>query len=232
VAIQDFDLSPSDTQVQPDDILVAQATAPAATDATAAAGAAPATVTIEVSEGNILRLPEGASIESPRINGTNLEFVQPDGTVIVVPNGAITGLIIAIGTAEIPAETVAALFDANGIETAAGPEGPTALPSSGGNFATPVPGIGDGLPLIDLLPPTDFSLGTPELEELASGEERRTAAAVNGLPAINLLPGNGGGLAQVDEAGLPAGTSVDKSVALFFGQFQVSDPTAWAICKA
>jgi T1SS-143 domain-containing protein len=173
VAIQDFDLSPSDTQVQPDDILVAQAQAPAAP----AAAAAPATVIIEVSEGNVLRLPEGASIESPRINGTNLEFVQPDGTVIVVPNGAITGLIVDIGGAEIPAETVAALFDANGIETAAGPEGPTAPPSSGGNFAKASPGIGDGLPLIDLLPPTDFGFGPPELEELASGETRRSAVA-------------------------------------------------------
>lgn len=143
-------------------IRVAQTDTPAAPPA----AEAPARIVVEVGEGSVLTLPAGASIETPRVNGTDLEFVQPDGTVIVVPNGAITGLTIVIDGTTIPAETVAAIFDASGIQTVAGPETPTAIPSSGGNFATPVPGIGDGLPLIDLLGNTDFGFGPPETEDL------------------------------------------------------------------
>ncbi|KFL30065.1 hypothetical protein JP75_17315, partial [Devosia riboflavina] len=118
-------------------ILVAQAGQPNAPVQTQAAE-----VVIEVSEGSILRLPEGASIDQPRMNGTNLEFVQPDGSVIVVPNGAIQGLTIFIGGIEIPPITVAALFEESNIQTAAGPEG-NSVSSSGGNFERPVGDIGD-----------------------------------------------------------------------------------------
>jgi T1SS-143 domain-containing protein len=162
-------------------IRVAQADTPAAPPA----AEAPVRTVVEVGEGSVLTLPAGASIETPRVNGTDLEFVQPDGTVIVVPNGAITGLTIVIDGNTIPAETVAALFDASGIETAAGPEAaPTAIPSSGGNFATPVPGIGDGLPLIDLLGNTDFGFGPPDLEDLVDNAIARAAAARSNSPPV------------------------------------------------
>lgn len=120
---------------------------------------------IEVSEGSILRLPADASIDQQRVNGDNLEFVQPDGSVIVVPNGAIQGLTIFIGAIEIPPETVAALFDANGIQTAAGPAG-TASQSSGGNFERPVGDLGTALDFGGLLAPTELAFAGPEEEEL------------------------------------------------------------------
>jgi hypothetical protein len=130
---------------------------------------APTRTVIEVENGEILRLPAEASVDQPRINGTDLEFVQPDGSIIVVPNGAITGLTIFIGDVEIPAQTVATLFEANGIETAAGPGGPGNARGSGGNFEVPVGGIGDAFNIGDLLPPTALAFARPENRELFEG---------------------------------------------------------------
>ena len=125
--------------------------------------------------------PGGARNHSPRVNGADLEFVQPDGSVIVVPDGALTGLTIFIGDVEIPPQTVAALFEASGIETAAGPatEGPA---SSGGNFAIPPGGIGPALPYGPLLPPTELGFG--QLDELPryEGLLEDSETPENGLP--------------------------------------------------
>ncbi|RYG27658.1 MAG: hypothetical protein EON93_20080, partial [Burkholderiales bacterium] len=126
-------------------ILVAQAdTGVAAQPAPTTPTVAETRVVVELENGNVLRLPDTASVDQPRTNGADLEFVQADGSVIVVPNGAIQGLTIFIGAAEIPPLTVAALFEANGIEAAAGPAGAGAgARGSGGNFEVPVGGIGD-----------------------------------------------------------------------------------------
>ncbi|KRA97542.1 hypothetical protein ASD83_10470 [Devosia sp. Root685] len=148
-------------------ILVAQA------DTGTAAQPAPTPIetVIEVSDGSILRLPDGASIDQPRTNGADLEFVQPDGSVIVVPNGAIEGLTIMLGAVEIPPLTVAALFEASNIQTAAGPGGAGAA-SSGGNFEVPVGGIGDAFALGNLLDPTELAFGTPDFDELFPANSR------------------------------------------------------------
>ncbi len=178
-AFDDLSRIPQDSSSEPTEALhVAQAETPAATSQPA-----PVKTVIEVASDLTLTLPAGASIDQPRVNGTDLEFVQPDGSVIVVPNGALTGLTIVVGDVTIPAEAVATIFSANNIETAAGPEG-AGLPSSGGNFATPVPGIGDGLPLIDLLGNTDFSLGSPELEDLEDGFAFRASVDANRPPSF------------------------------------------------
>lgn len=144
-------------------ILVAQAEVPAVD----AAAAEPVRVTVNVEDGSILRLPATASVDQPRVNGSDLEFVQADGSVILVPNGAIQGLTIFIGNVEIPPQTVAALFQANGIETAAGPEAGGAQ-GSGGNFEVPVGGIGDAFDIGDLLPPTELSFDDQETEDLVA----------------------------------------------------------------
>src|SRR5690349_1031455 len=67
--------------------LVAQAA-----DAVPAAEGEGTRLVVAIEAGNIARLPAGASIDSPRMNGTDLEFVQPDGSVIVIPEGAVQGL--------------------------------------------------------------------------------------------------------------------------------------------
>ncbi|WEK03740.1 MAG: DUF5801 repeats-in-toxin domain-containing protein [Candidatus Devosia phytovorans] len=142
-------------------VLVAQADVSAPIET---AADEPTRLVIEVEDGNILRLPLTASVDQPRVNGTDLEFVQPDGSIIVVPEGAIQGLTIFIGTVEIPPQAVAALFEANGIEAAAGPEAGTAN-GSGGNFEVPVGGIGDAFDIGDLLPPTELSFEDQTIEE-------------------------------------------------------------------
>ncbi|MGV3576671.1 MAG: hypothetical protein ACO1O4_16225, partial [Devosia sp.] len=149
-------------------ILVAQAnTGTAGQPTSATPAAAEARVVVELENGNVLRLPDTASVDQPRTNGADLEFVQADGSVIIVPNGAIQGLTIFIGAAEIPPLTVAALFESNGIETAAGPAGAGASArGSGGNFEVPVGGIGDAFALGDLLDPTELAFGANTLEDL------------------------------------------------------------------
>jgi T1SS-143 domain-containing protein len=164
---------------------------------------APTRTVIEVENGEILRLPAEASVDQPRINGTDLEFVQPDGSIIVVPNGAITGLTIFIGDVEIPAQTVATLFEANGIETAAGPGGPGNARGSGGNFEVPVGGIGDAFNIGDLLPPTALAFARPENRELFEGllDDEPTIGA-NGavfLDDDNLVGSSGFGLLALNE---------------------------------
>ncbi|MET0437516.1 MAG: DUF5801 repeats-in-toxin domain-containing protein [Devosia sp.] len=148
-------------------ILVAQADTGTAAQPAPTPTAVETRVVVELEDGYILRLPATASVDQPRENGTDLEFVQADGTVIVVPNGAIQGLTIFIGDAEIPPLTVAALFESNGIEAAAGPAGAGASArGSGGNFEVPVGGIGDAFALGDLLDPTALAFGTPGFEDL------------------------------------------------------------------
>ncbi|HEY9011357.1 MAG TPA: VCBS domain-containing protein [Devosia sp.] len=68
-----------------------------------------------------MHLPASADLSSPRTNGTSLEFIQPDGTVIAVPGGAVTAFTLFIGDIEVPDEVLVALLEAQGIETAAGP---------------------------------------------------------------------------------------------------------------
>jgi hypothetical protein len=152
-------------------ILVAQANIGTTAQPAPAPTAVETRVVVELEDGNVLRLPATASVDQPRENGTDLEFVQPDGTVIVVPNGAIQGLTIFIGSAEIPPLTVAALFESNGIEAAAGPAGAGAR-SSGGNFEVPAGGIGDAFALGSLLDPTELAFGTPDFEDLYPANSR------------------------------------------------------------
>ncbi|MCP8884488.1 hypothetical protein NIM87_13290, partial [Devosia sp. XJ19-1] len=173
-------------------ILVAQAdtgatgvpptdTTPPEQAAQGAPAADPTRTIIEIENGEFLRLPAEASVDQPRVNGTDLEFVQADGSIIVVPNGAITGLTIFIGDIEIPAQTVATLFEANGIETAAGPGG-AGSQSSGGNFEVPVGGIGDAFNIGGLLPPTALAFGEnverPFYESLLDSNDAPTVDAV------------------------------------------------------
>ena len=83
----------------------------------------PNTVTIQLDAGNTVHLPAGVDTSHPVQVGNDLEFIQPDGSIILIPNGAVTGLVIFVGNVEIPADAVAALFSANNIQPAEGPNG-------------------------------------------------------------------------------------------------------------
>ena len=91
----------------------------------AAPGKTPATITVELDAGNTtVHLPAGTDTSHPVQVGNDLEFIQPDGSIILIPGGAVAGLVIFVGDIEIPADAVAALFSANNIQPAEGPQGP------------------------------------------------------------------------------------------------------------
>jgi len=115
----------------------------------------PATVTIALEDGVIARLPADADLSVPRANGADLEFVQPDGTVIVITGGAISGLVLFVGDVEIPADAVATIFASNGIVPAAGPETSGDTSGSGSFVDLSQQSVGDGLQGIGLLDNTD-----------------------------------------------------------------------------
>ncbi|MGB3337996.1 MAG: hypothetical protein WBA73_12530, partial [Devosia sp.] len=186
-------------------------------DTSATVAVAPGTTTtIEVSDGSILRLPLGASIDQPRVNGDALEFVQADGSVLVVPNGAIQGLTIFIGDIEIPPLTVAALFEANSIQTAAGPDGQGAT-SSGGNFERPVGDIGSALAFGSLLGPTALAFGAEDDAELFAANLPPAFAPVRYFGRLSEEGLTGGNLDST-------GSSDTTNAVTLIGSLSISDP--------
>ncbi|QKV16986.1 DUF5801 repeats-in-toxin domain-containing protein [Oricola thermophila] len=116
---------------------------------------------------NQVRLPAGVSLENVELRGADLVLIQPDGSEIVIPNAALNVPTFFVDSALIPQEALIAALEANDINVAAGPNGTLVatggnVDSSGANFSSPVPGIGDADPILDLLPPT--ALQFPEYE--------------------------------------------------------------------
>lgn len=122
-------------------------------------------------EASAYRLPEGATFDTVKlvtIDGKQvLALVQADGSILVLEGvgpasgSAVPGAAeevslpnLLIGNVEVPREALAAAFQANGIQPAAGGE---PIVSSGNNFGDPVPDIGPGGRFGPLLPPTELS---------------------------------------------------------------------------
>lgn len=118
---------------------------------------------IQLEAGNVVHLPEGTDTSHPVQVGNDLEFVQPDGSVIVIPNGAVAGLTIFVGTTEIPPDAVAALFQANNIAPAEGGQGGQGAHPNFDDGAHG--GIGDGIGYGGLLGNTDLFFGGPGADE-------------------------------------------------------------------
>lgn len=198
-------------------VQVAQAQTPAA---------APERVVVAIGEGDIARLPEGTDISQMRQNGTDLEFVQADGSVVVVPGGAVQGLTLFIGGVEIPAQTVAQLFATNGIEAAAGPAAGGAEGSHGGFGWVDPTGIGDGIGFGDLLPPTELALGLPTLEDEIGALDTRIDHDVSVLPPLGDSSNPTGGAAGtfVYESGLASGSKSGSGGDVATGQIAFSAP--------
>jgi len=177
----------------------------------------PERIVVELADGNIARLPEGADISQPHQNGADLEFVQPDGSVIVIPGGAVQGLVLFIGPVEIPAPTVAQLFEANGIEAAAGPQGGAAPDGSHGNFQDTPGGqsVGDGIGYSSLLGNTELVFGADAANDEQGGN-------LPPLVSVSSLEG------VLSEEGLPGGLveSGDSPVTTFSGFISASDVDA------
>ncbi|WP_432815625.1 DUF5801 repeats-in-toxin domain-containing protein [Sphingorhabdus sp.] len=149
-----------------------------------------------------LVLPAGVGLDDIKVVGRDLVIQMPDGTQMIVPDGAIIVPQIVVDGVAIPALNFAALLAGQEPQPAAG------LPqSSGGNFADSVGDIGEPFALGDLLPPTQLAFPQPEERELVPGLVDRDPDVViqDGGPAGRDVIDN------VNETGLP-GTRANGNV--------------------
>ncbi|MDX8522164.1 beta strand repeat-containing protein, partial [Mesorhizobium dulcispinae] len=122
--------------------------------------------------GNVVKLPANVSIDNIKVEGHNLVLVQPDGSEIVIKDGALNVPTFIIGDVEVPRVALIAALESSHVDVAFGADGSIsaggngAPGSAGGNFSVPPGGIGDGFGLTALLPPTALQFGQPEHREL------------------------------------------------------------------
>ena len=178
-------------------------------DASAALEAA-ATLAVAMQAGNILPLtadgqlvlPAGVGLDDIKVVGRDLVIQMPDGTQMIVPDGAIFVPQIVVDGVAVPPLNIAALLIGQEPQPAAGrPQ------SSGGNFADAVGDIGDPFGLGDLLPPTQLAFPEPEEREIVPGLVDRDPDVViqDGGPASRDVIDN------VSEVGLP-GTRANGNI--------------------
>ncbi|HET6535556.1 MAG TPA: hypothetical protein VFG41_05180, partial [Sphingomicrobium sp.] len=142
----------------------------------------------------IVTLPPGVEMSDIHVNGRDLVINMPDGTQMVIPGGAVFVPQLVIGDVEVPPTNLAALLIDAEPQPAAGE-----LQSSGGNFAAPVPPLDPGVPLGDLIPPTELTSTPPEFREVNQFEDNEPEITIqpDGQPATIAA------VDSVDEAGLP-----------------------------
>ena len=162
-----------------------------------AARFAPGARILNVDANGAVTLPAGVTPQDITVQGRDLVINLADGTVLVIPDGAIIVPQIVIDGVAIPPATVADLL--NGIDPEAGPA--QSPGSSGGNFLEDEGAIQDPFDLGDLLPYTELGLPVPEEEEIIPD-------LVDEEPEIVIItPDNPVGvenaIATVDEDGLP-----------------------------
>jgi len=149
-----------------------------------------------------LVLPEGVSLSDIRVSGRNLIVRMPDGSEVVIEDGAIVIPQFVVDGVAIPAINLAALLVGQEPAPAAGP-----TQSSGGNFEQDPGTIGDPFGLGDLLPPTQLAFSDPQPEEQLPG-------LIDRDPDVNIQDGGPAGkdvTDNVSEVGLP-GTRTNGNV--------------------
>ena len=129
----------------------------------------------------VVTLPPGVELSDIRVVGRNLVIDMPDGTQLIIIDGAIFVPQLSLGGVEIPSTNLAALLIGQEPQPAAG-ELP---PSSGGNFDVPVPPLDPGFPLGDLIPPTELDFTVPEPQEVFDQFDREPEITIqpDGQPA-------------------------------------------------
>ncbi|MBA3511969.1 DUF5801 repeats-in-toxin domain-containing protein [Sphingomonas sp.] len=143
----------------------------------------------------VVTLPEGVQLSDILVVGRNLVINLPDGTQMVIIDGAVFVPQLVLGGVEVPASNLAALL----IDAEPQPAAGTPL-SSGGNFAIIVPPLDPGVPLGDLIPPTQLGYTPPIFEDIGQFNDEEPTIIIetpdNPAGAINAI-------ATVHEAGLP-----------------------------
>ncbi|WP_417818940.1 hypothetical protein, partial [Tritonibacter scottomollicae] len=149
---------------------------------------------------NTVVLPDGVELDDIRVVGRDLVISLPDGSNMVIPDGAVFIPQIVINGVSVPPLNLAALLVGNEPQPAAGPP-----QSSGGNFADPVGNIGDPFALGDLLPPTALAFSGSQEDFIFPFEPDEDDAVPD---VVIVTPENPAGSANatssVDESGLPA----------------------------
>ncbi|WP_292302730.1 DUF5801 repeats-in-toxin domain-containing protein, partial [Mesorhizobium sp.] len=175
--------------VQGADKPAADANAPAGNAPAANAAASNVPHEYHAEAGNVVKLPANVSIDNIKIDGHNLVLVQPDGSEIVIKDGALNVPTFIIGDVEVPRVALIAALESSHVDVAFGADGSIsaggngAPGSAGGNFSVPPGGIGDGFGLTSLLPPTALQFGQPENRELFPSVVDRGISVV----AVSLL---------------------------------------------
>jgi large repetitive protein len=142
-------------------------------------------------------LPAGTELDDIRVSGRDLIITMPDGTQMIIPDGAIFVPQFVLDGIAVPPLNIAALLISQETAPAAGRPN-----SSGGNFAEAVGDIGDPFARGNLLPPTQLAFGEPEEREIIpalNDEEPTTIIITPDQPA-----GSVSATDRVSEAGLPA----------------------------
>ncbi|RWE24208.1 MAG: hypothetical protein EOS41_17425, partial [Mesorhizobium sp.] len=148
------------------------ANAPAANAPAANTAASNVTHEYHAEAGNVVKLPANVSIDNIKVDGHNLVLQQPDGSEIVIKDGALNVPTFIIGDVEVPRVALIAALEASHVDVAFGADGSISAGgngspnSAGGNFQVPPGGIGDGFGLTSLLPPTALQFGQPDNREL------------------------------------------------------------------
>jgi VCBS repeat-containing protein len=157
----------------------------------------------------VVNLPAGVQLSDVHVVGSDLVVHLPDGSQMVIPEGTIFVPQFVIGNVEVPAQNIAALLVDSEPKPAAGPP-----ESAGGNFAGDVPPLDPGVPLGNLLPPTEFGYTPPQFEQPAGGLHNPPTVVIEtpdnplgavdasesvfekGLPARGSLPAGSGEIAD------------------------------------
>ena len=112
----------------------------------------------------VVTLPAGVALSDIHIVGRDLVVTLPDGSTMIIVDGAVFVPQLVLDGVEVPATNLAALLIGSEPRPAAGDFG-SDQQSSGGNFAVPVSPLDPGVPLGDLLPPTELGYTPPEFHE-------------------------------------------------------------------
>ena len=159
----------------------------------------------------VVVLPAGVELSDIRIVGRDLLIMLPDGSQMLIVDGAVFVPQLVINDIEVPSTNLAALLIEQEPRPASGvPQ------SSGGNFANPVGPLDPGTPLGDLLPPTQLEYTPPEFEEVFDLEDLEPEVGLNPLIQMDddvRAGGNAGGTGDdpdaVNTGGILSGSGGD-----------------------
>ncbi|HEX4915917.1 MAG TPA: DUF5801 repeats-in-toxin domain-containing protein, partial [Vicinamibacterales bacterium] len=175
----------------------------------------------------VVMLPAGVELSDVRVVGRDLVITLPDGSTMVIPDGAIFVPQLVIDGVEIPAANLATLLIGSEPKPAAG-DLASSQPdqqSSGGNFAVPVRPLDPSVPLGDLLPPTELAYVPPKFEEIGQFVEQNDPPAIVGSAIAVSEEGLSGALADTNP-GPPLDTT---NLAVVTGSVALSDPNGDAL---